>query len=148
MPANPRLKQVNPSSPLRPLVDDLNHAIGNQSRMRPGTGFGMTGNSIRRTSQDWMVAFTDPDGVPAATWKDPADHKKGRKLGPGIAFEQTYEVDANGDVWLVPAGPDDVTEIPCFNYAVESDVQGSTLVILEKQFGLWVVVWEECSGQS
>jgi hypothetical protein len=145
---SPRLRNVWPSNQLRPILDDVNRAIRDQSEITPGTGFGKIRNAIRRTSQDWMVAFTDPDGIPAATWKDPNDKKKGRKAGSGIAREQTYEIDANGDVWIVPAGPDDVTEIPCYNYAASSEVGGEKLVILEKQFGLWVVIWEECDDQS
>lgn len=135
-----------PGSPFRPLIDDINRAILDQSGITAGTGFGQVGNKITRTSQDWMVAFTDTNGVPAATYKDPTNKKLGRDIGSGVAYEQTIETDGT-KVSIVPSGPDAVTEIPCFNFSASSSVQGDTLVILEKLFGLWVVTWEECSGQ-
>jgi hypothetical protein len=147
MASNPKLKQVNRSSPFRPLIDDLNRAIGDQSQSRPGTGFGQIGNRIRFVSQDWMVAFTDANGIPAATLKVDGDPSKGRDLGQGVAFEHTVEINDDGSVSIVPAGPEDVTQIKCFNYSHFSAVPPNTLVELQKRFGLWMVTWEECGGQ-
>lgn len=148
MPANPRLRQVNRSSPLRPLVDDLNRAIRDQSMTHPGPGLGMIRRSVIRSSQDWMVAFTDSNGIPAATLKDANDPKKGRDVGQGVAYEQTVVVNDDFTVSIVPAGPDDATKIACFNYSRYADVRPNTFVELQKRFGLWMVTWEECDGSS
>lgn len=144
----PQLKNVRPSNPLRPLFDDLNRAVLEQSNVQMGPGLGASsspfGRLIRRTSQDYMVAMTGAGGVPAATLDDPNDPAAGRTLGEGVVYEQTVEYPGGGGVRLVPAGPDDVTEITCYNYAYSAAVEPDTLIVLHKRFGLWMVEWEEC----
>lgn len=137
--AKPRLKQVWPSSPLRPLFDELNRAVTEQADVHPGTGFGMIGRAITRTSQDYMWAVADGDVSGAAIDDDGTGN---RTIGLGSAFEMTIDYDGN-DVRLVRAGPDDPTRFTIFNPAQDS-IDDGTLMMVQKCFGLWFVVWSEC----
>jgi hypothetical protein len=139
--SKPRLKQVRPSSPYRPLFDDLNRAVMDLAAFQPGAGFGLVqgpfGGAITRAGQDGMWAVTDGE-IPGAVLGDGVRRKHGR----GDAFEMTVELDGD-DVWFVRAGPDDPTRLTIFNPA-QDPVDGNTLVRVQKDFGLWIIVWAEC----
>lgn len=141
--SKPRLRQVRPNSPFRPVFDSLNRAVMEQADVRPGTGFGMTGRSITRTSQDWMVAYTVDKGADAASISD-----GGRKwvLGKGVALECTLDIDDDDNVSIVLARPADADDIDAastrFTYynPGTSETPGNSLVFMEKRFGLWMYV--------
>lgn len=141
--SKPNLKQVWPSSPFRPLFNELNRAVEDQSGFRTGDGFGVMGRSIIRTSQDWMVGYTLDGGAGAAIKS--ADGKKWT-LGKGDALECTLEIDENDEVSIVLAKPADADEpegaATRFTYynPNASDITGKTLVFMNKRFGLWMPV--------
>lgn len=139
----PKLRNVWPSSPLRPLFNELNQAVENQSAFRTADGFGVMGRAIRRTSSDWIVGYTLENGAPAAIKSD-----DGRRwtLGKGDALECTLEIDDDDEVSIVLARPADADEpegaATRFTYynPHESDVGGNALVFMQKRFGLWMSV--------
>jgi hypothetical protein len=144
--SKPRLKQVRPSSPFRPLFDDLNRAVMDQSGLRVGPGLGMStgpfGPTVSRTSQDYMWAVADGD-IPGASADDDGID---RDFGKGDAFEMTVEF-KDGRVRLVRAGPDDPTRLTVFNPA-QDQIDDGTLIRAQKDFGLWVIIWTECLGST
>jgi hypothetical protein len=138
--AKPQFKKVRRSSPFRPLFDDLNRAIANQNRM-PGTGFGLLGNAITRTSQDYMVGVVSSSpAIGGATVND----DKTRDVAMGVAIEQTLEI-KDSAFRLVPAGDEDTASFTCYNWS-RDPIDQDTLIICEKYFGTWVITWVECSS--
>lgn len=139
----PNLKQVWSKSPLRPLFNELNRAVEDQSGFRTGNGFGVMGRSIIQTSQDWIVGYTLDSGASAAI--EAADGRKWT-LGKGDALECTLEIDDDDEVSIVLAraadadDPDDAATKFTYYNPNASDVAGNTLVFMNKRFGLWMPV--------
>lgn len=137
----PKLTQIRKASPLRPLVDSINEAIRDQSVLNLGPGLGMSDRGIYLSGQNYMVGVTDANGIPATTIAGAT-----RTLGVGDVYEQTIDYNGN-DILLVPAGPDAVTTFTCVNPSLLA-VSAYTLIIAQKLFGLWFVVWEDCGGSG
>lgn len=143
----PPLKNVRKSNPYRPVFDDMSRAIRDHSIIQSGPGFGVYaspfGRMFRKTSQNWMVAMTTEDGLPAASYD--ADARE-LTLGKGDVLECTVDVDDAGDVKFVLAKSDDfgadaetaVTGVRVFN-PKRSRIAGEEIVFLGKKFGLWIV---------
>lgn len=149
--AKPRLKNVYKSSPFRPLFNDLNRAVRDQSDLSPGSGFGVLNGAIVKSSEDWIVGYTQDPGADAAV-KSGAELRW--TLGKGEALECTLEVDADDNVSIVLARPDDVGELEeaatRFTYynPHDVDVGADTLVFFEKRFGLWMPFLGDFGGMA
>ena len=143
----PRLWNVSPSHPFRPLVDALNQSVKDQTPLTTNSGFGFFdgpfGRVISRVSEFLIVGVAPAGGIDAATVDDAGN----RTIGVGQAIEQTLSIGDDGSLLLVPNGDPSVTTFTCVNFS-RSSVAGNALIVCIKLFGLWFVIWEDCGSSD
>lgn len=143
---NWNIKPVSPSQPNAQTLRQITKNVNAVRNLRPqNDAFAMMslpwGQSTIPGRRNWVIAFTDSDGIPAAT-----DNGDGTiTCGMGNAYEAYPTMDGDGNL-TIGYSENTSNPFPVYNLAKNSDgaVGGDHWIVAMRLWGLWFVIWEEC----